>query len=273
MRLVILVDNYVPNQNDGIYGEPSFCCYIEDKDKRLLFDLGYSNTPYENAEKLNIDVSTINTIVLSHGHLDHTWGFEYFLRIHNNNEKPTIICHPLALKEKRYENERIGIKESEIYWENNANIIKTDTPLNISDGILFLGQIERSNDFENKSPLGEIYINNMYDRDFLFDDSAIVYIGEEGLVIITGCSHSGICNIVEYAKKVTGIQNIKAIIGGFHLQNDVEDEMEIKTVNYLSKQNIESLYPCHCTNLHNKVSLSRKLNIKEIGAGSILEYE
>ena len=110
------------------------------------------------------------------------------------------------------------------------------------DKIVFLGQIPRRIDFEAKEPIG--YLENKED-DFVLDDSAIVVKTDKGLIIVSGCSHSGICNIIEYAKEVCKEDKVYAIFGGFHLFNE---KLTDKTIEFIKKQNIERIYPMHCLN-------------------------
>lgn len=113
--------------------------------------------------------------------------------------------------------------------------------------------------------------NHDWKCDELLDDSALVYTGKNGLSIITGCSHSGICNIVKYAKE-TFNKNIELIIGGFHLFEN--DEKTKQTISYLLKQNIKEVYPCHCTTLKVKSKMIESgLNINEVGSGLIIDID
>ena len=91
------------------------------------------------------------------------------------------------------------------------------------------------------------------------------------MVVITGCSHSGICNIVEYAKKMCGDERVIDIIGGLHLLDPSHEQLE-GTIRYLTAVNPEMVHACHCTDLMSKIALSRSLNLKEVGVGLILEY-
>lgn len=113
-----------------------------------------------------------------------------------------------------------------------------------------MGEIPTVNDFESRYSIGKRI------EDTLKDDSAIVYKSKEGLFVVTGCSHSGICNILEYAKRVCNDNRIYGVIGGFHLF-DVNNRLE-KTINYLKDNNIESLYPCHCVSLKAKIEMAKK---------------
>lgn len=121
------------------------------------------------------------------------------------------------------------------------------------------------NDFEQRYSIGKSIVNGEKIDDTINDDSAIVYKSEKGLFVITGCSHSGICNIIEYAKKVCNDDRIYGVIGGFHLF-DVNERLE-KTIDYLKENNIELLYPCHCVSLKAKIEMAKKLDINEVGVG------
>jgi len=97
------------------------------------------------------------------------------------------------------------------------------------------------------------------------------YIGKEGLTIITGCSHSGICNITEYAKHVCGEARIAGIIGGFHL---LEMSPRVyKTVEYLKSQRPRLLCPCHCTCFHARVAMNSAVPVTEVCVGDVFEME
>ena len=108
-------------------------------------------------------------------------------------------------------------------------------------------------------------------EDYIMDDTALAYVGENGLSIITGCSHAGICNIIEYAKKLTGVQKVQSVLGGFHLF-DV-DEREKATIAYLKEEKIPELYPCHCTSFAVRAALHAEAPVKEVAVGTELEWK
>ena len=273
MKATILVDNYVPNK-DALAGEPSFSCLIEDEKIKILFDVGMSAIPFNNAKKLKLDIADVSYIVLSHGHLDHSWGLENYITRFKPNKKITLLCHPDALLPKKYGRRNIGIKGDEKHLEEHFTILRSKSPYWITEKIVFLGEIERKNDFEAKVPIGKTKKEKKYKDDYSIDDSAIAIDGEEGIAIITGCSHSGICNITEYAKKIIGKEKIAFIVGGFHLQSEDENnELLKKTVEYLKGQDIKVLYPCHCTNLVGKQVIGNAMETREVGVGSVLEIK
>jgi 7,8-dihydropterin-6-yl-methyl-4-(beta-D-ribofuranosyl)aminobenzene 5'-phosphate synthase len=142
--------------------------------------------------------------------------------------------------------------------------------LNSNDNLIFLGEIPRLNDFEGKITFGKK--DGEQEADTVIEDSAIVAKTKDGLVIITGCSHSGICNIIEYARVITGDDRILDIVGGFHLQNPSQDQLE-GTIAYFKDLDSKTVHACHCTDLASKIALSKVCNIKEVGVGLSLEYK
>jgi len=102
------------------------------------------------------------------------------------------------------------------------------------------------------------------------DDTALVYQSENGIYIITGCSHSGICNIIEYAKQVCNDNRVLGVIGGFHLFE--VNEQTNKTIDYLNQNNLKELYPCHCTSFAVRAEMHKILPVKEVGVGLELNW-
>jgi len=137
--------------------------------------------------------------------------------------------------------------------------------------LVFLGEIERSNHFEAKKPIGKILENGVEEDDLLLDDSALAYKSPGGLIIITGCSHAGICNIVEQARRVCGEERVVDIVGGLHLLDPPTEQLQA-TLDYMESLRPGSLHACHCTDLKSRIALSRVLELKEVGVGLTLQY-
>lgn len=279
MKLSVLVENNVP-QSTNLLGEHGLSFYVEDCGKKILFDTGYSDAFIKNAQKLGINLLNLDYIILSHGHYDHTWGLSHYFSLYNfalkqgeDVKKPTIVTHPDTFLEKTEEDVgEIGCMISKEKLEKNFDLILAKEPFKITKNLTFLGEIPRQNDFEGKEFIGKVCKNGEFIDDYILEDSAIVYDSEDGLVIITGCSHSGICNIVEYAKSVTSKSKVFDIIGGFHLVNSSKERLS-KTVGYLGNKKISRFHPCHCVDFRSKLFLSKYLKIEPIGVGFRAEYK
>jgi len=278
MKLTVLIDNNTLIDRYFL-GEPGVSYYIEDEDKKILFDVGYSDAFILNAQKMNINLLDIDFVVLSHAHLDHTWGLfpliqlvtEGFIEKHRV-KKPTLVTHPTTFSTRKFDElAEIGSLVSEEKLTGHFDLQLSRHPVFLTEKLLFLGEIERTNDFEAQEPIGKILENGIEKDDFLIEDSALVYKSPDGLVVITGCSHSGICNILEYAKKVCKEERIHDIIGGFHLQNPSRKQLQ-KTIEYIKSLHPEAVHACHCTDLHSKIELSKGVNLQEVGVGLTREY-
>lgn len=273
MEATLLVDNQT-FVDHYYYGEPGISYYIETEGKKILFDVGYSGIFLENAMKMGIELMDVNYLVLSHGHDDHTGGLSDYIKRQTERQRykgqvksPVLVGHPWVFYYKESEEgEENGAMIQENTLEKHFSLHLTKEPYWLTDRLVYLGEIQRSNNFENQKPFGRMLFNGEMQQDFMMDDSALVYKGKDGLIVLTGCAHAGICNTVEYAKKVTKEQRIDKVIGGFHLQNPDKKLLE-QTLTYLKSQEINEVYAGHCTDLASKIALSRGLNIKELGVG------
>lgn len=279
MKIKVLVDNNTLIDR-YFFAEPGVSFLIEDDGVKIIFDVGYSDVFMKNAHKMNISLYDIDYAIISHGHNDHTWGLMPLINLYSESkaenirfEKPTLIAHPDAFLYKEFgPDEEIGsIIKSESLGRYFDMKLSRD-PVWITKNIVFLGEIERKNDFENKEPIGKYKCNGVMKDDYLIDDTALVYKSSEGLVIITGCSHAGICNIIEYAKQICDDNRIVDIIGGFHLLNPSKKQL-LGTVEYMKKENIREIHACHCTDLQSKIELSKVVDLKEVGVGLLLKYD
>lgn len=269
MKLTILTDNNVP-LDSPCCGEAGFCCYLEDGDSRILFDTGFSDVCVRNAEKLGIDLRALDAVVLSHGHDDHSGGLRCLPRAAG---RPRLIAHPDAFRPKRWEGggESIGLPVSRAWLEERYELCPTAEPLFLTDRLAFLGQIPRTQPFEEEYTLGETLTDAGWQPDRMADDSALAYRGREGLTIITGCSHSGICNVVAYAKRVWGEERIAGVIGGFHLREPGPRVQ--RTAEYLRDLHAKRMCPCHCTSFAARAAIHRLVPVEEAGAGTQMEIE
>ena len=159
-----------------------------------------------------------------------------------------------------------GLKMSKTELYDRYDVQTSIAPLKLDKSVFFLGEIPRRNDFESKvTP----FVDAKGEADFVIDDSALVFIEGDSIIVVSGCSHSGICNIIDYAIHVTGISKIKAVIGGFHLKND--DALTAKTIKYLKQLQIEHIYPSHCTELDALCAFRREFKFKQLRTGNTLD--
>lgn len=234
MRLVVLSE---AKPGDGLTGEHGLSFYIEHDQKKILFDTGASSLFLENATKLGIDLKGIDLVVLSHGHFDHGDGLRFIRDI-------PLVCHPSCFV-KRYHRggiRNLGLELSRAEISERFDLQLHREPFQISEHIFFLGEIPRMTGFEAKETP---YILEGGEEDFIIDDSGLACITGQGLVVISGCAHSGICNLIRYASEVTGIDTVSAVIGGFHLKDT--GSKTVKTIEYLKELQVEKVLPSHCT--------------------------
>ncbi len=234
MQLTILSE---AKAMDGFSSEHGLSFLLEEDGKKILFDTGASDVFTENAQKLGIDLKEVDSIVLSHGHWDHGNGLQHI------SGKP-LMCHPLCFQ-KRYRKlgeENIGLALERDKLEERFEVKTSREPVQLSEHLWFLGEIPRKNDFEAKSTK---YVLEDGSEDFIMDDSGLVVITDKGLVVISGCAHAGICNMIEHARRVTGVAQVAAVIGGFHLK--AVNKQTRKTIEYLEELGVKQVIPSHCT--------------------------
>ncbi|PKM65389.1 MAG: MBL fold metallo-hydrolase [Firmicutes bacterium HGW-Firmicutes-2] len=263
MKLVVLVDNntYI---DQYYYGEPGVSYYIEDEDTKLLWDVGYSDLFLRNANAMGIDLENLDAIVISHGHDDHTRGLKYYFD-KSHKKDITVIAHPDAFKDKVEAHLKISSPILEVELKEKCHLVLSKEPIKVSTNITFLGEIPQLNNFENRKAIGQQISDGTSSDDYLMDDSALVYKSEKGIYIITGCSHSGICNIIEYAKQVSKDNRVLGIIGGFHLF-EVTEHVH-KTIDFLKQNHLKEIYASHCTSFAVRAEIYKVLPIKEVGVG------
>ncbi len=259
MKISILVEN---SAGGRFAAEHGLSYYIQYNDFKLLFDTGYSDIFLQNAQKLGTNLDKVENVVLSHGHWDHGDGL-----IHLKNKK--LICHPHAFikRFKKSDHTEVGLNRDWEYYNNHFKLISTRLPYNLTDDIIFLGEIPRLNDFEAQSTT---FVDAKDNDDFILDDSALVFKQNDSIAIITGCSHSGICNIIEYAKKITGIEKVELVMGGFHLKE--QDNQLLKTIEYFKDNKIKRIFPSHCTQLPALTAFYQEFGILQLKAGMIVDY-
>ena len=279
LSLTVLVDNLTVTDHD-FCGEAGLSFFIETAGKKILFDTGLSGLLLTNAEKMGISLQDIDFLILSHGHIDHTGGLVALARhltgattAGSLPRVPQLIAHPRCFWPKEKDGRKNGSAISEAEIRRQFLVSLSEKPVWITDDLVFLGEIPRRFAFEQgdadkrtiHTPDGTIEPDN------LPDDTALAFRSAEGLVIITGCSHAGICNITEYAREVCGERRVADIIGGLHLLSPAPKRLA-KTGKYLNRLHLNALHACHCTSLPAKIALADYCPLQEVGVGMKIEW-
>ncbi len=278
MRLRVLADN--STLIDRYYlAEPGFSALVETEGGKVLFDLGYSDVFQKNAMKMGQSLLDLDYVVLSHGHLDHTWGLFHLVMALTEAQiekrefkRPVLVAHPeVFLTKQSGKVPESGALISEEKCGEHFGLHLSREPFWLWDDLVFLGEIPRRFKFEPPEPWRKRRRNGGIEPDMMPDDSALAWKGEEGLVVITGCSHAGICNIVAYAREVCGEERVQDIVGGFHLMKAPQSRLDAMA-SALKEMGVNRMHPCHCTGFSAVHRLAREFQVEETGSGLVCEY-
>ena len=248
VEITLLVENRVNGM--GLWAEHGLSFRIETGSRKVLFDTGQSfDVLVHNARRLDMDLGETDTIVLSHGHYDHTGGLEGLLRV---CPEARVVFHPDATRERYGRSRGRAIRENGMprtmahLLHNGAySTQETRSPVDLGAGLVATGEIPRRTDYEDTG--GNFYLDPDGEQaDALLDDQAVFFDTPDGLVILLGCGHAGVINTCIHVQDLTGGRPIHAIVGGFHLLN-ASDHRLARTVDALRELNVGLLVPLHCT--------------------------
>ena len=227
--------------------------YADSEEHVVLMDAGISTTClFHNADALGVDFGQVESVVLSHGHIDHFGGLIGFLN--RANKGIPLILHPDAFLPRRLNIPGIG--QIDIPRLDEAALKETGVAIHKikeastlgSDLIMVLGEVERVTDFEKGFPWAEAKIDDAWVMDPFHDDQGVaVKVKGKGLVVISGCAHAGIINTVKHAQKVTGTDKVHAVLGGFHLTGPLFEPIIAPTIGDMKKIGPDVVVPMHCT--------------------------
>lgn len=277
MKITTLIENKLGSHED-LYIEHGISLYIEADGKKILFDTGASGNFLDNAKSLNVDLKKIDYVILSHGHHDHSGGFERLMREINPDIKLFVG--------KEFFNKKHSLRPTGAYdfvgnpFDENffkKNDIKVEyidgDETKLTENISIFTNFERNKEFENINKT--MYISNKdgYEKDMFRDEISLGIKTTKGLVVIVGCSHAGIVNILDTINKRSN-KEIHALVGGTHLIR--EDDAKInKIIDYLKEREIKVIGACHCTGKQGETMLSQQLeeNFITNNTGDVLNFE
>lgn len=259
-RITVLCENSV-GPISGTLGEHGFAALIEPREGApLLFDTGQGLTLLHNARRMNKDLEKVRTVVISHGHYDHSGGLLPLLTEcgpktvfghpgifgHRHRVKDTGECHPIGIPQDRPALEAAG-----------ATFDLSVDFREIAPGVHLTGEVPRATPFETGDQ-GLYRDCTGQELDTTPDDQSLILETARGLVIVLGCCHAGLVNTMEHVAYMTGRRDIHAVIGGTHLGFCGQVQIE-KTLDAVRTWGVRKLVVAHCTGFAASARLSREL--------------
>ena len=274
LRITVLAENTVRQAN--LLGEHGLAFWIEADGHHFLFDTGQGKVLHHNAKQLDIALEAAETVVISHGHFDHTGGLKGVL---DSNEQVSVCLHPAALERKYARGKTpphrsIGIpgSDEDALRRKARCLIWTREPTKLIGGVHVTGEIARRNDFEDTG--GPFYRDPACaSPDLLLDDQALYVETSAGVVVVLGCAHAGVVNTLDYVAELTGRRRIHAVLGGMHLVRATPRRLEA-TVEALDRYRVQRVGPAHCTGLRATTYLWSRLPDRcvECSVGTTLAF-
>jgi 7,8-dihydropterin-6-yl-methyl-4-(beta-D-ribofuranosyl)aminobenzene 5'-phosphate synthase len=244
----------------GLRAEHGFSALVSVRTGRtttsVLFDTGLSpDAMITNADRLGIDLTDLNAVVLSHGHFDHAGGLAGLAARRRSTPVPMVV-HPLVWTRRRLAlpggspEEWPTLSKRALTGEGFEVIERRQPSLLLDGSVLITGEVDRTTDFEHgMPPAHQRWSNSVWEPDpLVLDDQALViHVRGKGLLVVTGCGHAGAVNIVRHAQRLTAVPRLHALVGGLHLSGQYFAPSIAPTVEALTAMAPDLLAPGHCT--------------------------
>jgi len=272
VKLTILAENRVSDPR--LLAEQGLSIFVETPNGNLLFDTGQTDAFIKNARELAVDLKSVEAVVLSHGHYDHTGGLPFFLK---EVKEIDVICHPAAAN-KKYKVYTGGRLDIGVPWEMSklkeagANFITKAHAYEVIPDVWITGEIPRNSKYETIDEKYQQRVLESYIHDEMHDDMALVIKTKKGLIVLLGCGHTGPVNSIKQAMRITKTKKIYAVIGGMHMHHMPEDRIK-QIVSGMRKVNPQNLVPLHCTGFKAIQTMFKKFKnkVKLLNVGDTFE--
>ena len=249
LSLTILVENSVNAR--GLFAEHGWAVWIQAGAQSLLFDTGQSQLLQANAQTLGVSLQKAQSVVLSHGHFDHTGGLETVLAA---SPRTKVFVHPAALAAKyvRRDDGRtlsagMTAPAAQALRKQEARVNWTTDVTEVAGGVFVTGKVPRLTTFEDTG--GRFFLDEQCSQpDPLTDDQALFFEAKEGIIVILGCAHAGVVNTLHHIRWITGGKPIHTVLGGMHLLNAKPDRIE-QTIQAFWQFGVQRVGPAHCTGM------------------------
>lgn len=229
--------------------------HVDGRSESVLYDAGLGpDTAIHNMDVLGLTPTDFRAMVLSHGHIDHHGGLDgLFVRL--GRRRMPLVLHPDAWRDRRLvfptghevhmpppSHQDLDREGWEVVEERNPSFLLEGT-------VLVTGQVERATSFERGLPLQQARVNGGWEPDpWVWDDQAVmVHVKDRGLVVLTGCSHAGVINVLRHAQRVTGVGKVHAVVGGLHLTGAIFESIIPDTLAVLQDIQPDVIVAGHCT--------------------------
>jgi len=252
LRITVLCENTVGKLVGS--GEHGFSAFIETDRGNYLFDTGNGHGVVANSLALDKDLRTIKKVFLSHGHTDHTGGLPDVLKLKGPVD---VHAHPQVFSDRtgvhKIDGREVRRFAGMIYKRTYLEFLGAHFVLNtdytkIEKGVYVTGEVPRVTAFEKSDPRLKTVIEGKALQDPLLDDQSLVLDTSKGLVLLLGCAHSGLINIIQYVTNKTGKEKFYAVLGGTHLDFLTPEQLE-ESIRSLKRTKIEKIGVSHCTGM------------------------
>jgi 7,8-dihydropterin-6-yl-methyl-4-(beta-D-ribofuranosyl)aminobenzene 5'-phosphate synthase len=278
-KITVLCENSVIVPAPPLIGEHGFACLIESEDA-TLFDTGQGFGIVNNMQKMGKQFDAIRQVVLSHGHFDHTGGLLTVLQ--NRKEKTPVYVHPDAFNDKKAviplpQNTiemPIGMRASKEEFEQaGADFKFIKGFVKITDSLSALSDVKRPSDWKTWDVRLKQKINGEIKDDPFTDDLSLLITTDSGPVVLLGCAHAGIVEILDDLSERTGHKEFHAVIGGTHLENAPEGYV-LKAMETLKQYHVKKIAVSHCTGLKMAARFAAefKNEFANASVGSVFEF-